>query len=369
MNMEASGVRDSESVPALEEVTAEWLTERLLAAGHSKAEVVGFSHTPVGTGQMGKCVRFALEYSQVCTDLPATIIGKFPSDDPLSRMTGATTGNYAREVGFYRHLQPRLTISTPAPYHAAIDGQGQQFVILLEDMAPAEQGDQLAGCDSETARTAVLNLVGLHRPTWCDSSLEASGWRAPRDPLETRALVRQFYQSLLGGFMDRCGRDLSTSQRGLYETVAQASEFPIAPPPGEVFSVVHLDYRLDNLLIDHRQTPAKIAAVDWQTVSIGHPLTDVSYFLGASLLSEHRRLVEDSIVRAYHEAVRDSGVENLDWAQCWEAYRRGSFHGLGITVLAAMLVQRTDRGDQLMATMASRHAAHALDLGAHEFLD
>ena len=356
-------------VPALGEVTAEWLTERLRAAGHSRAEVVGLRYQPIGTGQMGHSVRFTLEYSRPGGDLPSTIVGKFPSEDLLSRMTGATTGNYAREVGFYRHLQPRLAIPTPACYHAAIDTQSHDFVILLEDMAPAQQGDQLGGCDRETARAAVLNLVGLHRPTWCDSSLKDLDWLARRDPLETQILVRQLYQSLLAGFMDRCGGGLSSSQRELYGNVAQASEFPIAPPPGDVFSVVHLDYRLDNLLIDDRQVPAKIAAVDWQTVSIGHPLTDVSYFLGASLLPEHRRPVEDGLVRAYHEALCDSGVEDLDWPQCWEAYRRGSFHGLGITVLASMMVQRTERGDQLMATMASRHATHALDLGAREFLE
>ena len=358
----------ADSVRSLDQVTAEWLTGRLRAAGHIDADVVGVQYQPIGTGQMGKSVRFTLEYCRPGGGLPPTIVGKFPSDDRLSRMTGAATGNYAREVGFYRHLQPRLSIPTPACYHAAIDTQSHNFVILLEDMAPAHQGDQLGGCDSETARVAILNLVGLHGPTWCDSSLSTENWLIPRDASETQALVRQFYQSLLGGFMDRCGRDLSPSQRALYERVAQASEFPIAPPPAEVFSVVHLDYRLDNLLIDDGQEPATIAAVDWQTVSLGNPLTDVSYFLGASLLPEHRRIVEDGMVRSYHEALCDSGVENLDWPQCWEAYRRGSFHGLGITVLASMMVQRTERGDELMATMADRHAAHALDLGASEFL-
>ena len=360
---------DADSVRSLDRVTAGWLTARLRAAGHTDAEVIGFRHQPVGTGQMGNSVRFTLEYSRTGPDLPSTIVGKFPSEDPLSRMTGAATGNYAREVGFYLHLQPRLTIPTPDCYHAAIDQSTQDFVILLEDMAPAEQGDQLSGCDLDTARIAVGNLVGLHRPTWCDSSLKELDWLMSGNPFETQALVRTFYQSLLGGFMDLCGRELSPSQRALYESVAEASKFPIAPPPGEVFSVVHLDYRLDNLLIDDRQTPPRVAAVDWQTVSVGHPLTDVSYFLGASLLPEHRRIVEDGMVRAYHEALCDSGVEDLDWPQCWEAYRRGSFHGLGIAVLASMMVQRTERGDQLMATMADRHSAHALDLGASEFLD
>ncbi len=71
-------------------------------------------------------------------------------------MTGATTGNYAREVGFYLHLQPRLTIPTPDCYHAAIEQSTQDFVILLEDMAPAESAEQLRYAASVGAHHGVL---------------------------------------------------------------------------------------------------------------------------------------------------------------------------------------------------------------------
>jgi hypothetical protein len=33
-----------------------------------------------------------------------------------------------------------------------------------------------------------------------------------------------------------------------------------------------------------------------------------------------------------------------------------------------MIVERTERGDQMFTTMAQRHARHALDLHAEEFL-
>jgi hypothetical protein len=35
---------------------------------------------------------------------------------------------------------------------------------------------------------------------------------------------------------------------------------------------------------------------------------------------------------------------------------------------ASMLVERTERGDQMFLTMARRHAAHVLDLSSHELL-
>jgi hypothetical protein len=37
-------------------------------------------------------------------------------------------------------------------------------------------------------------------------------------------------------------------------------------------------------------------------------------------------------------------------------------------VIASMLVQQTERGDDMFTAMARRHARHALDLGAIEFL-
>jgi hypothetical protein len=77
--------------------------------------------------------------------------------------------------------------------------------------------------------------------------------------------------------------------------------------------------------------------------------------------------VEECIVREYHEALQ-AGIDAFDWPACWQAYRRASFAGFGVTVIASMIVQQTPRGDEMFLTMARRHARHALDLGATEFL-
>ena len=67
-------------------------------------------------------------------------------------------------------------------------------------------------------------------------------------------------------------------------------------------------------------------------------------------------------------ALLEMGVRGYGWDACWTDYRRGSFAGFAVTVVASMIVQETPRGNEMFLTMARRHARHALDLGSAEFL-
>jgi hypothetical protein len=353
-------------VPSPEEVTATWLTERLRRAGHPQIEVTGFETTDIGTGQLGRCIRYELALAGETAGAPHSIVGKFPSPDPTSRKTGVELRNYIKEVNFYRELQPRLRIKTPRCLYAAIDGEGPSFVLLLSDLAPATQGDQIAGCSEAVARAAVLELAGLHAPTWNDPSILGVDWIG-EVTAERIELNRKLYQTSLPGFLSRYGDALEADARSIIERVATAAGplFRLHPRP---FALVHIDYRLDNLLIDCRASPPAITVVDWQSITVGSPLGDVAYFLGAGLLPEDRRRCEEGIVREYHERIRAAGMRDYGWSDCWRDYRRGAFAGFGVTVIASMIVAETSRGNAMFTVMAQRHARHALDLGAEEFL-
>jgi hypothetical protein len=354
------------AIPTVESISADWLTDRLRAGGHVRAWVRGFEIARIGTGQLGKCMRFTLDLVDPDGTAPASLIGKFPSDDVLSRATGVRLGSFRKEVMFYRELQPRLAIRTPRCYFADIEGAGPHFALLLEDMRPAEQGDQLAGCSAAVARAAVMELVGLHAPSWCDEGLRGIDWLGEPDTVWID-LMRGLYRTHLPGFIERFGRRLADDERRIIERVGTSNGAPWLPLLTP-FSLVHIDYRLDNLLIDSHRDPPRLAVVDWQSVTLGSPLNDVAYFLGAGVESAARRSVEEAIVREYHRALTGAGVRGYDWARCWGDYRRGAFAGFLVTVVAAMLVEQTERGDEMFTAMARRHSRHALDLGAEEFL-
>ena len=357
---------DAAAIPTPESITPDFLTEVLRANGHPSARVVRFAAEPVGTGQMGRCVRFRLELAGETDRAPNSLVGKFPSLDPLSRHTGVQLRNYAREVYFYRELAERIPIAKPRCYYGEIAGEGPEFALILEDLAPAQQGDQLAGCSVEVARAAVLQLAELHAPTWCDETLLGRDLIAAPDA-ERAAQLRALYGQMLPAFLARFGAQLAPDEREIIAAVA-SSEGPPYAYPERPFSLVHIDYRLDNLMIDTRTTPPRVLVVDWQSLVLGSPLSDVAYFLGASLLPELRRPVERDLVSAYYTALLERGVRGYPLEQCWTDYRRGAFAGFAVTVIASVIVHETERGNEMFTAMARRHARHALDLGRAEFL-
>ncbi|MGQ0587080.1 MAG: phosphotransferase [Gammaproteobacteria bacterium] len=58
---------------------------------------------------------------------------------------------------------------------------------------------------------------------------------------------------------------------------------PANVPPDEQTSVVHGDYRLDNLMF-HPTGPRIVAVLDWELSTLGHPLADFAYHCTAWLI-------------------------------------------------------------------------------------
>jgi aminoglycoside phosphotransferase (APT) family kinase protein len=54
------------------------------------------------------------------------------------------------------------------------------------------------------------------------------------------------------------------------------SWLPANIPPGDETTLVHGDYRMDNIIFE-RGSPRVLAVVDWELSTLGHPLADLSY--------------------------------------------------------------------------------------------
>jgi hypothetical protein len=322
------------------------------------AEVVGVATQPVGTGQVASSIRVTLTYAPGAEG-PATVVAKLPSDDPTSRATSAALQHYLIETSFYRDLAPTLPVRAPGCHHVHHDPATDDFVLLLEDMAPAEQGDQIAGCSPDIAALAVEHLPLLHAPRWGDPALQAMPWLHRTTP-ESAAFTGQLLLSLMELFEQRYADRVDDDVLALaHRVLARLGSATMADPSS--WTVQHGDYRLDNLLFGAAGGGVPIAVVDWQTVVHGPGVSDLSYFLGAGLTTEDRRTHEQALVRQYHDAMQAADVA-LEWDDCWLQYRRFSAAGLAMAIGASGLVGQTDRGDDMFVAMAQRHGRHALDL-------
>ncbi len=339
-----------------EELTAEWL-----GAALGTGPVGAFEVEPVGTGQMSESRRVRIDYARDADSGPVSVVLKTASADETSRSTGMSLGVYDREVRFYRELAPRIGGPLPACHLAEIDPDGW-FTLLLEDVAPAVQGDQIVGCSVADARLAMHELAKLHAPVFADPQLGATPWLNQGNVLN-QALLSQLLPAFLTQYGERVGPDHAEVCRRFVASL-DGWYADRRPPLG----LVHGDYRLDNMLFGDEDAPRRFVAVDWQTVGWGPVMTDAAYFLGGSLPPEERRLHEQTLVREYWEALHAHGVRGFDWEDCWQGYRRQVFLGLVMTVAPAMIVQRTERGDDMFLTSLARYAQQALDLESLELL-
>lgn len=350
-----------------EEITGEWLQE-VLTCQDIETRIAGFRAQDVGTGQVGRCVRFELEFEAGARgNAPERVIGKFASQHPMSREAGVLSNCYEKEVGFYRDLASSARVRVPHCYFAAIDGGGPDHCLILEDMHPARQGDQLTGCSLPVAQACLRELAGLHASTWDRDELHMLPWLKVSDPDARIADGQARRRETTPGFIERFGADLDGDATRLIERHAQFLQAvqirDLAPR-----AVVHGDFRLDNLLLDSDQNEPVVTVVDWQTLTISTPLQDVAYFLGASLTKSLRREHEQDLVREYAALLEELGIHGYAWDDLWQDYLRGSFAGISMAVVASMSVGQTPRGDEMFLAMARRHTRHALDLGADQLL-
>ncbi len=104
-------------------------------------------------------------------------------------------------------------------------------------------------------------------------------------------------------------------------------------PPGDETTIVHGDYRLDNLIFD-RDRPRIRAILDWELSTLGHPLADFSYhcmswhiepgkFRGIAGI-DYAALgipTEAQYIARYCERTHRAGIEHWDFYLAYNMFR------------------------------------------------
>jgi hypothetical protein len=340
-----------------EAMSPAWLAGTL---GQKAEALRGFTVAKVGTGQMCDSFRLTLDWAGN-VDAPPTIVAKCPSHDEASRNIAKLTGTYVKEVSWYRELAADSGVAAPICYHAEIADDDVDFILILSDLAPARQGDQLAGLGLAGLVPCIDAAAGLHALLWNDARLDTLPWLARDNGDVVRALFPQLYAGFRERYAERLAPDILDIGAGIIDRLDAYLARPTAAR-----TTVHGDLRIDNILFAPDGESCWL--VDWQTLGRGSGATDLAYLIGTSIADPFERAAADRPAFDHWIAALEQRGVTPDADGLWTDYRVGALSGYFMAVFASMSVERTTRGDEMFAVMAERPARQALALGSLDLL-
>ncbi|OYD07599.1 phosphotransferase family protein [Paludifilum halophilum] len=176
-----------------------------------------------------------------------------------------------REATLLKKLHPVYPLA-PKPYLLCTDPGvlGTVFYVMERRKGVVLDGSFPAGVDGteevgrQISETAVKTLVRLHTIDWREAGLESFG--RPEGFLERQ----------VGGWIRRYNK-AKTDDIPEVEPLTRwlTDNIPQSPPA----TIIHNDFKLNNMLWDPPDWSSPVAVVDWEMTTIGDPLFDLAVSL------------------------------------------------------------------------------------------
>ena len=322
----------------VDELTTDWLQFAMsdVVKGETieefSAEVIG-----VGAGFMGQLARVRLSFASESHDAPRSVIAKFASTAPETREMARDQNLYQREIGFYRDIGDAVGVPVPTCYFSELLEDSNQFVMLLEDLAPGVPSDQVIGTSRETSREVIEQFASLHAKWWNSDRLADYDW--------ARWLIKEMpMEQGLALLQESMKQAEATGKFDAYPEMKRLMPllpplFKFDPPPPFPFTLTHGDLRSDNI-IEPSPEGGRFAVIDWQLAGIGDPVSDIVRWLVQSISIEDRRETEQDLLKLYHDRLVEHGVRRYSYRKFINAYK------LNLVVVFLVFSMSMDAVDQ-----------------------
>jgi len=239
-----------------------------------------------------------------------TIVAKVSSKSEVTRAQFASY--YAREVLFYRDIAPSSNLRVPHCYFAECNGD--DHLILLEDMAPSNAGDTISGVTREFALHFSRLIAGIHAAWWESSKLETVRSKLPRfgDTFASGySLALREFGELLAEDYGYSTRELATALQNDLQSLWESQW--LAPQ-----TIIQWDSHAANVM-QPSNDEGEWCVLDWQNCVVGSGPWDLTRFCVLSLPIDVRRRYEREIVAEYTQALALKGI-NLTVESVWALY-------------------------------------------------
>ncbi len=291
-----------------DEITPEWLTAVLLAAGYLSQGRVVAVHAVVVETPASEARRLILEYSDDAPDdLPRQVFIKF--------------SDRHSELDFFQTVAPDTKDINMLPPLAAEfwPEQNMGFLLFLDIADQYISGEGNEDLSEEVVFDQIIApLTRLH----------AQWWDHPKLAGEIGAVAQDVFSFVFGVAQEAfdefaVAANLSGEQIAFYQRLLAGWPFPALAErlrSGWHLTVVHGDVHFGNILFPHDPSANQILLIDWAAWHINMGANDLAYLVAFGP-PEWRLFHEARLVALYYKLLCEQGVTGYSWAQCWQDYR------------------------------------------------
>jgi thiamine kinase-like enzyme len=345
------------------DITPDWLTQALRAGGRlAEADSVvdvGLAELSGGFGQTSDTTRLVFDLVDAAgVRSTTTAIGKFATTNERRREASAASQLYAHEVAFYRDILPRISVRAPSCWFAEIDDSGKTFALLLEDFADHRPGDETIGCSPADARLAIEQMARLHAPFW-GRAAESGAPASLESPAQT---VRAAWDVLVDQFGDLLPDDVAAIKEEYIASLPALNDWVSSGTT----TLVHGDFRLDNLLFGEPGSDDPVVLLDWQNLRTARGMQDFAYLVTHSMSTPDRRAHEDELIEFYVDTLASLGAD-YDLTQARADYRTAMLYlFVYVVYITGVNINTHERAIRRKRALVQRACQSLLD---HDVLD
>jgi aminoglycoside/choline kinase family phosphotransferase len=254
--------------------------------------------------------------------VPATLVVKLPSCIKEGMEFADSAHAYEREIRFYREVAPRTSIRVPRIFATIMDPTQHAYILVMEDLKDLIAGDQVQGMSRAQIMSAVRTIAPLHAAWWNGDQRKNLPWvPCVEHQLEMLHLCPDKIRQAWPHFLEAFGDLLQPDARALGDRIIRQIEAILAKFVRGTRTLVHFDYRADNLFIDEASEQAPIVGLDWQLAMWGLGAYDIARLAGGSILPAERGGHHDEIVNCWHDGLLTGGVTDYSIDAAWHDYR------------------------------------------------
>ena len=339
----------------------------------------------VGRGFVSQTVRITPRYDGPAPRAPRSMVAKLPTfmsyPDFLEPLLGVII---KAEISWYNEAASDCAARVPECYWAGHESDAA-YALLLEDLGGLKSLDQADSCTPSQARLVVEHLARAHAGWWESDLLRSYDW------LPSTERQVELHTPLVQGawdlFAERVVPEVCPDFLPVGERLAR--DYAELYPRGaaSAATLVHGDFRSENLLFGDPDSREALVVLDWQLIGYGSGARDLAYFVGQSLDVPTRRAIETELLEIYYRGLIRGGVSSYSFDQLRDDYRLGLLTGMMIPINGVRALDEIepppedaspeDRADhaelvraggELIALIAERSVSALMDAAAGDLL-